>query len=610
VTRSLPRTCLALSALVVVPVWAAPSDLGGQQVPQAEVAARCSIRGTVVDATVDCSQERLAELAALESEKDLQRVFGKIFGKRPVPDVVVTLRGESITREVVTDAQGRFHLTGLPRGEYEISAEMPAPPSGTGEKRTATAKTRVTLDTRDHYVGLELRADRITVRGRITDANGRPVAGAKVIGIQEIDDPSGMRYPNIVTTVSDPDGSYALPDVDPPDLWRTAGYLCGGDPTAEGHSFYLVVRVEADDFVQGRENVPRFPLVTVELLDSARRLLKAMSQVLTRLEGRSEFEEKEGLGPFPESQGNTIPDIDIVLDPWPRARVSGRVLDTKGKSAQGRVLELSVVNDGSPPLPGDDCVPSRVIAVAADEHGVFDIPTIIPGRYSILVYRPSPIGGDRNMEQVPVRGQLLDVKPGARVEGFEIRVNPPEDYAVSGHVRDASGKPVCGLFVGTWGDPHGRCWWTLTDRQGAYRIDGLDGIGLSSFKISFGYEGLAILDVPLNSKTADLIVPDKGSIHGVVRNAKTGDVITTCQVTVPIVRLREGGAVWEEPHVQIERKPDGSFILSNVPAGEATVEIRAEGLGTQRFVTTVEAGKPRSLECEMMGPPSSQPRSP
>jgi hypothetical protein len=401
-----------------------------------------------------------------------------------------------------------------------------------------------------------------------------------------------------------------LPGLDPPNLWRTAGYLCGGDPTAEGHSFYLVVRVEANDFVQGRENVPRFPLVTADLLDSARRLLKAMSQVQTRLEGISELREKEGLGPFPASRGNTIPGIDIVLDPWPRGRVSGRVLDTKGNPAQGRVLELSVVNDGSPPLPGDDYVPTRSIAVAVDESGVFDIPTIVPVRYSVLVYRPSPIGGDRNMEQVPVRGRLLDVKPGARVEGFEIRVNPPEDYAISGHVRDASGNPVCGLFVGTWGDPHGRCWWTLTDGQGAYRIDGLDGIGLSSFKISFGYEGLAIHDVPLNAKNADLIVPDKGSIHGVVRNAKTGEVITTCQVTVPVVNLPESRAVYEKPHVQIERKPDGSFILSNVPAGEATVEVHAEGLGVQRFVTQVEAGKTSPLECEMPGPPSSPARRP
>jgi protocatechuate 3,4-dioxygenase beta subunit len=608
--RVRPRTSVSLFVLIVVPAWPACGVLREQQAPQAEVAARYSIHGTVVDATPDCSQERLAELAALESEEDLQRVFGKMLGKRPVPDVDITLRGESITREAVTDAQGKFQLTGLPPGEYEISAEMPAQPSWTGEKRTATAKTRVTLDTHDHYVGLELRADRITVRGRITDVSGRPVAGAKVIGIQEIDDPSCMHYPNIVTTVSDADGSYALPGLDPPNLWRTAGYLNGGDPTAEGHSFYLVVRVEADDFVQGRENVPRFPLVTAELLDSARRLLKAMSQVLTRLEGRSEFQEKEGLGPFPASQGNTIPDIDIVLDPWPRARVSGRVLDTKGKPAQGRVLELSVVNDGSPPLPGDDYAPTRSIAVAVDEHGVFDIPTIVPGRYSVLVYRPSPIGGDRNMEQIPVRGQLLDVKPGARVEGFEIRVNPPEDYAISGHVRDASGKPVCGLFVGTWGDPNGRCWWTRTDRQGAYRIDGLDGTGLSSFKISFGYEGLAILDVPLNSKTADLIVPDKGSIYGVVRNAKTGDVITTCQVTVPVVNLRESGAVWEEPHVEIEWTSDGHFSISSVPAGEATVEIRAEGFGAQRFLTLVEAGKARALECEMLGPPSSQPRLP
>lgn len=607
----LPRTCVSMFGLIMVAAWPACSILREQQAPQAELAPRYGIRGTVVDATPNCSPERFAQLAASESEQDLERAFTEMFAKRPVPNIVVTLRDESITREAVTDAQGDFHFAGLPRGEYEISGQVPSWPSGTGEKRMATAKAQVAIDTRDRYVRLEVRADRITVRGRITDVNGQPVAGAKVIGIQEIYDPSCMRYPNMVTTVSDADGSYALQGLNPPNLWRTAGYLNGGDPTAHSHSFYLVVRVEADDLVQGRESVPRFPLVTAELLDSARRLLKAMNQAQTHLEGTSELREEEERGSFPASQGNTIPHIDIVLDRWPRASVAGRVLDTEGRPAAGRVLELGSVNRDSPPLPGDGDLPRRwPPSPTTDENGAFEIPSIVPGRYSIVVYRPSPIGGDRNMQQIPVQGQLLDVKPGARVEGFEIRVNPPEGYAISGHVRDASGNPVCGLFAGTWGDPHGRCWWTLTDRQGAYRIDGLDGIGLSSFKISFGYEGLAILDVPLNSKTADLVVPDKGSIHGVVRNAKTGDVITTCQVTVPVVNLRESGAVWEQPHAETEWTPDGHFSISNVPAGEATVEIRVEGLEAQRFVTTVEVGKINSLDCEMPGPPSSQPKPP
>jgi protocatechuate 3,4-dioxygenase beta subunit len=606
-TRIRP-TALGLFALIILLAGPACGRQHAQRISPAVAGPPeqvYELRGAVVDATPDCSEERLARLGAVETEKDLGVVFREVFAQRPVPHVVVTARGEAVTREAVTDADGHFRFADVPRGEYEISAETPTPPSGTREKRIATGTMPVTLDANNRYVLLELRADRITVRGRITTAGGRPVASAKVIGIHEIDDPSCMHASQIVTTVSNPDGSYALQGLNPPDLWRTAGYLNGGDPTADSHSFYFVVRVEADDLVQRRENVPRFPLVTQERLELARRLLKAMNQVQTRLEGSSELHERENLGPFPASQGNTIRDIDVVLDPWPRAHVSGRVVETNGNPTPGRVLELSPVGDGSPHLSGDGYAPPRPVAFAVDERGAFDMASIFPGKYSVLVYRPSPIGGDRNMEQVPVAGQLLDVPPGARVEDFEIQVNPAADYAIAGHVRDAHGEPICGLFVGAKGDPHGRSWWTRTDAQGAYYIDGLDGVGLPFISVTFGYGGLAMIDVPLNAKNVDLIVPDRGSIRGVVRNAKTGEVITTCQVTVPMVGLPESGAVWENPHTEVEWKPDGGFMLSDVPAGQATVEVRCEELGTQRYVIPVEAGKTSSLECEMKGSLSS-----
>ncbi len=69
------------------------------------------------------------------------------------------------------------------------------------------------------------------------------------------------------------------------------------------------IRVEADGFVQGKENVPRVPLVTEELLGPARRLLKALNQLVVE----QDLREKEDI-PLPASHGNTITGIDIVLD--------------------------------------------------------------------------------------------------------------------------------------------------------------------------------------------------------------------------------------------------------------------------------------------------------
>jgi len=210
------------------------------------------------------------------------------------------------------------------------------------------------------------------------------------------------------------------------------------------------------------------------------------------------------------------------------------------------------------------------------------------------------------MLQFPVKGKSIEAKPGDRVDGFEILVNPPGDHAISGYVRDARGKPVAGIFVGTF-IPHGSHWWTHTDDKGFFSIEGLDGMGIHSFKVNCGRYfskafALTIPDVPLNKKNLNIIMPDKGSIGGTVCNAKTGKMVQNYQVSVPIVHFPDSGAFWEKPQVKVERNPDASFGISGVPAGEAVVEIQAEGLGAQRFIVPVEAYKITPLACKMRGP--------
>jgi len=576
-----------------------PQVEGEEQVLQGEY----GISGTVVVFTSEPSQESFDKLVALESEEDYEQALGAII-TRPAINVVVTARSESITREAVTDTEGKFQFLDLPRGDYEVSTVTPtSQAAGAQGKRLVTARQKIKLND-DSTVLLKLREDFVTVRGRITDVNGQPVASAKVIGIAEIVDPSNMHDPRTYSTVSDADGYYELHNIDHLNLWRIAGFLNGGDPTADLGSFYFVVRVEADGFVQDRENVPRFPLVTENLLDAARCLLKAMNQLETRWSGISKLREKDGLPALPASQGNTIPGIDIVLDRRPvSAHVLGRVLDTKGKSAPRRTVLLSLVYNGPPPIPGvSPYADGRIRNDITDENGVFDIPELTPGKYTISM----DIQGG-SMHQEPVNGKVLTVKPGERLENFEILINPPEDFAISGHVRDARGNPIPRVFVDTF-IPHGSHWFDHTSDKGNFHIKGLDGMGISSFRVNFkgtnGAEGfkLAIPDVPLNSKNVYLIVPDKGSINGVVRDAKTGAAVTTYEVTVPVVNLPDSGALWDKPNVKIERNPDHGFNISNIPAGEVTVEVSAQGLGVQRFVTMIEAGKINQLECEMLGP--------
>ena len=231
------------------------------------------------------------------------------------PNAVVTLRGRSVTREAVAEPQGKFSFLFLPSGVYELSAEMPSRAPGTGVERLETAPTRVELDRNrggNRWQGLTLRADLVAIRGRITDVHGRPVAGAKITAIEDIDDPSNMFSPKTYSTVSNADGSYQLPGLEPTHVHLVAGYLNGG---SSKNLQRFDICVEADGLVQANENVPRVPLVAEEQLDLARRLLKAFSQLATRLGSDDKIGEKEGRASFPSSHGNAITGIDIVLDP-------------------------------------------------------------------------------------------------------------------------------------------------------------------------------------------------------------------------------------------------------------------------------------------------------
>lgn len=269
--------------------------------------------GTVVDASAQFSPENLAILATAKSFKEFFQILGGMSLSRSAANVVVTAKGVSVTKKTVTDSQGKFKFTGLPGEQYEISAEKPSRFFGTGEKRIATARIPFRFKSR-RWVHMELRADLVTVKGRITDSGGRPIAGAKVRGDPAADLTSecAMEFPTRFA-VSGNDGFYELRDLVPPDIEDIGSYLMGLDPLNNiRNPFCVAVYVEADGFIQDTEKAPTVPLVTEELLGPARRLLNIEKKLQILVKGSSDMVEKKDIY-LPSSHGNTITGIDIVL---------------------------------------------------------------------------------------------------------------------------------------------------------------------------------------------------------------------------------------------------------------------------------------------------------
>ena len=186
----------------------------------------------------------------------------------------------------------------------------PAPPAGQEGRQKVSATRWVECG---HPVRLALHEELITVSGRITDAQGQPIAGAKVTGtlvpIAEVG------IPETRIAISDATGRYTLPGLEPVSLYRVAGYLNGGNLEAPGslHT-HVEIKVEATGFRQDPARLPKVPLISETQLGPGRRLWQALSEMATRMGRGDNWQEKKPPSLLP-SRGSVIPDVNVVLEP-------------------------------------------------------------------------------------------------------------------------------------------------------------------------------------------------------------------------------------------------------------------------------------------------------
>ena len=275
------------------------------------------IQGVVVDVTPNVSEESLAQVEKAATVRELTELLeGMRQDPTPVPGAIVVAKGDSVTKQAKTDSQGSFAFTGLPCGEYEVSAQISSRVSANGNRRMATVKPIKTYLPRSGFtaaVTVPVRGDLVTLRGRVADVSGRPIRGAKISGEPHPMPESPEATPPTRFAVSGIDGQYELSGFVPHGLYTIAGYLNGGDPTEGGQRpFYVKVHVEAAGYLQDKTNVPFVPIVTEDAVGPARRLLKLLSKLQTQSQGSSKLVEKEGVS-LPSSHDNTITGVDIVL---------------------------------------------------------------------------------------------------------------------------------------------------------------------------------------------------------------------------------------------------------------------------------------------------------
>ncbi|HUW85181.1 MAG TPA: carboxypeptidase regulatory-like domain-containing protein [Phycisphaerae bacterium] len=271
------------------------------------------IEGTVWDSIPVASDEAWDKLGA-SSDAGFHGECDQNFKDLFIPaGVKVALVGDSLARETGTNERGGFALADLPEGSYELIATLSAHAFTPEDSTKRVVRKRITVPS-DQPITMMFDWPPITLKGCVTDASGKPVAGARVRGEpvpipEEADAKRLLQVP--ITVLTDADGVYVMPGVRPlGSTWRAAGYLNGGDLAA------LEIHVEADGFVQPKDSVPRVPLICEQQLRPARRMWKALQQLAMRHGDQHDREEwKRMKDDFPyATDGSSITGIDIVLE--------------------------------------------------------------------------------------------------------------------------------------------------------------------------------------------------------------------------------------------------------------------------------------------------------
>lgn len=153
------------------------------------------------------ANEDLAFLGNLSSAPPGATIYGQVVHDKKGdssslgPDVVVTIEGDNVRREIRPDAQGRYRVSGLPPGKFKVTLQLPDTLTTYQPQREISVADRGCA-----AVGYHL-TDNGKVSGRVFDPEGRPVARILVSLVEPDSDPK-TKYVKLERT--DEEGNYSF----------------------------------------------------------------------------------------------------------------------------------------------------------------------------------------------------------------------------------------------------------------------------------------------------------------------------------------------------------------------------------------------------------------
>jgi hypothetical protein len=438
----------------------------------------------------------------------------------------------------------------------------------------------------------------VTLSGRVLDAGGGFIAGARIRATIYVRLPDDSHEARTVDAMSDADGRYRLGLLPGHHQLRVEadGYagaaesrLVMGDQSRDFSlqpAARIAGRVVLADTRQpvvgarvsaGPDEAPlefNSPAVTTDA--GGRFVLPSLTPGSYRLVARTD----DQLGMLDRTitlkATDAVEDVELVIAP--RIVVRGRVTSTGGGAVVQARVRLTPVDR-----------PLRAVSngwALTDSDGLYVIEGVMPGRYRFAVTAPGHAS----------QSQRIALAASARQD-----VILDQAAVVTGQVLAADGRPaVRAWVVGTVGPPNlcrDVAAQTTTDADGRFSLPDL-GAGELTLKATLNQQAATVGPELLPSRGQKQVTIQLGAgagVTGVVRWEDGSPVADEPVLTV--MDFAEGSRV----NIGANTARDGSFTIRGLPPGEISLQVwprgrateRSEGAGSGRATVTLQPGEQR-----------------
>ncbi|KML32346.1 carboxypeptidase regulatory-like domain-containing protein [Rossellomorea marisflavi] len=516
-------------------------------------------------------------------------VFDAVDGS-PLPGTVIEVRmaGTNVLiRRVVTDGNGRYIISGLPEGTFDVVAQLQNYKINTNTVFLSTGESEI--------LNIPLSPFPATITGTVLDAGTLlPISGALVTLVILNTDIQ------VASTLSGTDGRYTLGNI--PEGSYTLIF------SAEGYATDIqAVTLEENQTVTVDASLNANPSTltgSVTAQGTGDSIQGALVRVFTEtgvfvtstLTDANGFYELPGIAEGTYSViysangfGTVIRTITLppattvtvnVTLPTARASIQGTVIDAdSGLPIDSGLVQLFVVGTTVP-----------VASVLTNQQGRYVIEGLLPQEYRV-VYSASNYQSQTN---------FLVFTPGEVKTNDVALVRFPS--RIEGTVTDAgTALPIANAFVTLLYRGTGIIAATaITNANGTYVLGGLSP---GDYILRFQAQGYVTSTVPvvlgLNEvRTVNqALALGAGSVSGNVRRASDGTPIANALV----LAFTAGG----QPIGSVLTDVNGAYILDGLPQGPVVLVVRATGFQSQTRDVTIFANQTIQENFVLAGDPAS-----